>query len=122
MHSILAMKEVSVYVMAVLYVVAGINHFVNPRFYLKIMPPRLAYPAALVKISGICEILFALLLLPVATRHIGATLIIFLLIAVFPANIQMAINWHRKHNPKLWIAYARLPLQLVLIWWAFLYR
>lgn len=118
-HSALAMKEISVYVMALVYVVAGINHFVHPRFYLKIMPPLLPYPAALVNISGVCEILFALLLLPVATRHVGAELIIFLLVAVFPANIYMAINWRRKHYRRLWIAYLRLPLQLVLIWWAY---
>jgi len=115
------MKEISLYVMAVLYAGLGINHFVHPRFYLKIMPPRLPYHLALVNISGICEVLFALLLLPAATRHIAAWLIILLLIAIFPANIYMAMKWQRKHHPYLWIAYARLPLQLVLIWWAWVY-
>ena len=113
------MKEASLYVMVVLYTVAGINHFISPRFYLKIMPPALPYHKALVNISGICEVVFALLLLPVATRHIAAWLIILLLIAIFPANIYMAIKWQRKHHPYLWVAYARLPLQFVLIWWAY---
>ena len=109
------------YIMVVLYVALGINHFVHPRFYLKIMPPWLPYHMALVNISGICEIAFALLLLPHATRHAAAWLIILLLVAIFPANIQMFINWRRKHYPRLWIAIVRLPLQLVLIWWAWLY-
>ena len=113
------MKDVSLYVMVLLYVAAGINHFVNPRFYMKIMPPAIPYHKAMVDISGICEIVFALLLLPLATRHIGAWLIIILLIAIFPANIYMAINWTRKHYRNLWIAYARLPLQAVLVWWAY---
>ena len=113
------MKDISLYVMVVLYVAAGVIHFVYPHFYLKIMPPRLPYHAALVNISGVCEVLFALLLLPVATRHIAAWLIILLLIAIFPANIYMAIKWRKKHHPYLWIALARLPLQFVLIWWAY---
>ena len=112
------MKEISLYVMTVLYIAAGVNHFLNPRFYLRIIPPQLPYHDGINKISGICEVVFALLLLPMATRHIAAWLIIVLLVAIFPANICMAIKWQRKHHPKLWIAYARLPLQLVLIWWA----
>lgn len=115
------MKEVLLYIMALLYVVAGVNHFLNPRFYLKIMPPAIPYHKAMVAISGIFEILFGLLLLFDATRPIGAWLIITLLVAIFPANIYMAINWTRKHYRNLWIAYVRLPLQLVLIYWAWIY-
>ena len=74
-----------------------------------------------VYLSGVLEIVFALLLLPLTTRHVAAWLIIFLLIAVFPANMQMALNFRRKHNPYLWLAIARLPLQPLLIWWAWIY-
>jgi len=56
-----------------------------------------------------------------ATRITAAWLIIILLIVIFPANIQMAINWSKNKNPKLWIAILRLPFQLVLIWWAWQY-
>jgi uncharacterized membrane protein len=52
---------------------------------------------------------------------IAAWLIITMLIAIFPANIQMAVDWYRKGSPYLWIAVMRLPLQLVLIWWAWIY-
>ena len=73
----------------------------------------------LVLISGIAEVLFALLLLFPVTRRFGAWGIIALLVAVFPANIQMLINYCQQNNPMLWIAVLRLPLQLVLIWWAY---
>ncbi len=115
------MKLILLYVMAVLYVAAGIYHFINPRFYQKIMPTYLPWHIPLVYISGVCEIIFALLLIPESTRVIAAWLIIILLIAVFPANIQMAVSFWQKQRPTLWIALVRLPLQLVLIWWAWIY-
>ena len=104
--------------MALLYVAAGINHFVNPDIYLNIMPPYLPQPNLLVYISGLLEILLGLLLLPRLTRRVAAWGIILLLIAVFPANIQMAINYGQTNHPGLWISLLRLPLQIVLIWWA----
>lgn len=107
--------------MSLLYIAAGINHFVRPGMYKRIMPAYLPWHLELVYISGACEILFGLLLLPVATRPTAAWLIIGLLLAVFPANIQMAVNYARASSPWLWIALLRLPLQLVLIWWAWCY-
>ena len=107
--------------MVLLYVAAGLNHFYNTRMYMRIMPPYIPYPLAMVYISGVCEVLFALLLLPAATQHIGAWLLIMLLVAVFPANVQMAVDFWHKHNPHLWIAILRLPLQIPLIYWAWLY-
>lgn len=115
------MKLILLYVMAVLYIAAGVYHFVNPRFYQKIIPTYLPWHIPLVYISGVCEIVFALLLIPESTRPVAAWLIIILLIAVFPANIQMAVSFWQKQRPTLWIAIARLPLQLVLIWWAWIY-
>ena len=105
--------------MALFYFAAGLNHFIRPGFYLKIMPPWMPLHKELVLISGIAEVLFALLLLFPVTRRFGAWGIIALLVAVFPANIQMLINYYQQNNPMLWIAVLRLPLQLVLIWWAY---
>src|SRR5450432_2353421 len=107
--------------MALVYVAAGINHFIHPEFYLKIMPPWLGWQKALIIISGICESLFGLLLIPHKTRVTAAWCIIALLIAVFPANIQMMLNYLHQNKPGLWIAVVRLPLQFVLIWWAWLF-
>lgn len=115
------MKLVFLYIMAVVYFAAGIYHFVQPGFYKKIMPPYLPYHMQLIYVSGVCEIVFGLLLLPASTRVFAAWAIIALLIAIFPANIQMAINFWQKKNPYLWIALLRLPLQVILIWWAYLY-
>ncbi len=115
------MKRGFLYLMAILYMIAGVIHFLHPAQYVAIMPPWLPYPLALVYISGACESVFGLLLIPAATRRIGAWLIIALLIAIFPANIQMMLNYRHAHNPELWATILRLPLQGLLIWWAWVY-
>jgi uncharacterized membrane protein len=105
--------------MMLFYAGAGVNHFIHPVFYVKIMPGWLPLHNELVLISGICELAFALLLLFPSTRRLGACCIIALLIAVFPANIQMMVNYYRDNDPMLWITILRLPIQLILIWWAY---
>ena len=115
------MKIFSLYIMVALYIIAGLNHFVNPSFYMKIMPPRIPHPNFLVWLSGFCEIMFALFLLPSITRPYAAWSIILLLIAIFPANIQMAVNYYRKDTPGLYLTILRLPLQILLIYWAYLF-
>ncbi len=107
--------------MAAFYVAAGINHFVHPVPYEKIIPPQLPSPRLLVYVSGIFEVVLGILLLPVATRKVAAWGIILLLIAVFPANIQMLINYRNQGNPYLWITIVRLPIQALLIYWAYVY-
>lgn len=107
--------------MAALYIGAGINHFVHPAMYRKIMPPWLPAPVLLVGLSGAFEIVFGLLLLFPKTRRVAAWLIILLLVLVFPANVQMAINYRQEDHPLLWLAILRLPLQALLIWWAWQY-
>lgn len=107
--------------MALFYVVAGINHFVHPEMYVSIMPrflPESSY-RPLVVISGIFEAVFGFLLILPATRNIAAWGIIALLIVIFPANIQMTIDFTRQHNPYTWLTWLRIPLQALLIWWAF---
>jgi uncharacterized membrane protein len=115
------MARFFLYLMAVFYIAAGINHFVHPDPYVKMMPPYIPYPDALVFISGVCEGVLGVLLLPAVTRPYAAWGIIALLIAVFPANIQMAVDAYHTGHPPLWLALARLPLQLPLVWWAWKY-
>jgi uncharacterized membrane protein len=105
--------------MAIFYVAAGINHFVNPEFYKKIMPPWLPRHLSLIYISGMAEIILGVLLYPAQIRKWAAWGIIILLVAVFPANIQMMLNYREQQNPYLWVAILRLPLQFLLIWWAY---
>jgi len=115
------MKKVLLYVMSVFYILAGINHFISTQQYVSIMPSWLPWHYTLVYISGILEMLYGFLLLSPVTRRIAALLIIALLIAVFPANVQMAVNYYRGNNPFLWVAIVRLPLQFLLIYWAYFY-
>ena len=113
------MRKFSLYSMFILYLLAGSNHFINPAMYLTIMPAYIGWHAALVFISGVFEMILALLLLPISSRRLAAWGIIALLIAVFPANIQMAINYNNEAHPGFWLAALRLPLQVLLIWWAY---
>lgn len=107
--------------MALLYIAAGINHFVNPQWYLQIMPPYIPWHSTMVTVSGAAELILGCLLIPERTRRMAAWGIILLLIAVFPANIQMAIDWTHNGHANLWLAYARLPFQIILIRWAYLF-
>lgn len=107
--------------MAGFYVLAGINHFIMPSYYMAIMPPYLPYHIELVYITGVCEVIIGLFLIPESTRRVTAWVLIGLLIVIFPANIQMMINYTNENNPGLWFTILRLPVQLLLIWWAWVY-
>jgi uncharacterized membrane protein len=110
------------WVLGVLMVLAGLNHFLNPRFYLQIMPPYLPEPLFLVYASGVLEVLGGALLLIPATRAFGAWVLIATFVLVFPANLHMAFNAAQFPGIPAWVLWARLPLQGVLIAWAALYR
>jgi uncharacterized membrane protein len=106
------------WLLGVLFMLAGVNHFVRPDFYAKIMPPYLPWHLALVYLSGLLEVaLGGLVLIPKYTAP-AAWGLIALLVAVFPANLHMALNaqLYPEFSPAvLWV---RLPLQGVLIAWA----
>jgi uncharacterized membrane protein len=113
-------KTVFRWILTVFMVGAGVNHFVNPAPYLAMMPEVLPAKAALVAISGIAEILGGLGLILPSTRKLAAWGLIALLVAVFPANINMAMNGLPLGTTDIptWALWARLPLQLVMIVWA----
>ena len=109
--------------LAALMIAAGVTHFLSPRPYIRIVPAWLPAPAALVAISGACEILGGVGLRVPATRRWAAWGLVALLIAVFPANVNMALHripLGRKPLPP-WMLWARLPLQAVLVAWAWSY-
>jgi uncharacterized membrane protein len=85
-------QRIAVVVAAVFYIVAGALHFIKPAPYLRIMPPYIPWHAAMVRISGAFEILGGLGLLVPATRRAAAWGLVALLVAVFPANIYMAMH------------------------------
>lgn len=107
--------------MALLYVVAGLNHFLNAEFYIKTIPWYLFFPIFLTYLSGACEIILGILLISERTRRIAAAFIIAMLTVYFIIHVQMIIDFSRQGNPLLWLAILRIPLQFVLIWWAWIF-
>ena len=112
------MKTVSKYLLAIFMIGAGAAHFVNPDFYVKIMPQYLPLHRELVYLSGVCEIVLGLLLCVPRFSRLAAWGIIALLIAVFPANIYVFQNQDVLPAPPLFHL-LRLPLQGVFILWAY---
>ncbi len=112
-------QKVFLVLAAISYVGAGINHFVHPDFYLKIMPPYIPWHLAMVQISGVAEVIGGLGLLIPKMRRASAWGLVALLIAVFPANIYAATNFKPmpEHPWAYYAVWIRLPLQLVLIAW-----
>src|SRR5471030_1058212 len=113
-----SIKTISKYLLALFMVGAGMMHFINPDFYLKIMPPYLPLHQELVYLSGFCECALGLLLLVPRFSRFAAWGIIALLIAVFPANIYLYQNQDILPAPPI-IHLLRLPLQGVFILWAY---
>ena len=114
------MANLGLYIQAFVYVADGVNHFISPKTYLAIMPPYIPAHNLMVTLSGIAEIVLGIGLLFPATRSISAWGLVLLLIAVFPANIYMATASRFRKLPA-WIRWGRLPLQGLLIWWAYQY-
>ena len=112
-------KTVLKWLLAIAFIFAGINHFINTDFYLSIMPPYLPWHLAAVYLSGIIEIILGIMLLIPKTQKLAAWGIILLLIAVFPANIYMAMNVEKFPQFSPTMIYLRILLQFVLIAWAF---
>lgn len=110
----------SLVIMAAIYILAGISHFLIPKFFLSITPPWVPKPKLVNILVGIAEILLGLGLFFSTTRVYAIYGIIALLIAVFPANIYH-FQKARKKQQQVLMTLIRLPLQLVLIWWAYSY-
>lgn len=106
-------------IMAVFYMAAGVFHFVRPGLYMRMMPPWLPAHRFLVFFSGVCELVLGAALLVPALRSWAAWGIIALLVAVFPANVHMLTGGKFRLPRPLLIL--RLPLQALLIYWAWLY-
>jgi uncharacterized membrane protein len=117
-------KRVLLFVMASFYVLAGLNHFVQPEVYLPMMPLYLPWHRALIALSGAAEIALGLAVMIAPLRQAAAWGLIFMLIAIVPANIHIAFNnvplFGRAEGFGAW-NWVRLPFQAVLIAWAWWY-
>ena len=116
------MYQISLYIMGAFYILAGLNHFRAPKFYLPMMPPYIPQHRLMITLSGLAEILLGALLLWSLTTVLAAWGIILMLLVFFTVHIYM----YQERNTKFaklpnWIIIARLPFQLVLIAWAFFY-
>ena len=105
---------------ASLFLASGVGHFVATDVYLKIMPPYLPWPRALVLLSGAFEVALGTLLLVPRTSRLAAWGIVALLIAVFPANVSM-FQHAAEFDISPTLLLARLPMQGLLILWALAY-
>ena len=111
-------QRVAVVLAASFYILAGPLHFIKPEPYLRIMPPYIPWHAAMVQISGALEILGGLGLILRWTQRGAAWGLVVLLIAVFPANLYMALHPVEAGAASITpVRWGRLPLQAVLIWW-----
>ena len=109
------LKKILQWILAVGIISAGINHFLSPAFYLRMMPPVLPAPLFLIHLSGVFEIVLGILFLIPKFTPLAAWGLIALLIAIFPANLFMAINPPLFPEFTPTALYLRLPLQFVLI-------
>ena len=127
-------KLLTIYVMSFMYVFIGIKHFTDPQYFLDIVPRQLPSKLFLVYFTGLIEVVGGAAILTPKTRKVGAYLLIFLLLSVFPANIYLYVSeipqsllgiskmdalirmpfqiplillafWHSKKNHPKWVAY-----------------
>jgi uncharacterized membrane protein len=122
------MRRRVVYLMGAFYLLAGITHFTTPGFFRQIVPPFLPAPGLIVVISGIAEMGLGVGVMLPATRRMAAWGLIALLIAVYPANIYQAMYNPTLVDPPAYMGQptqtallVRLPLQFVLMYWAWRY-
>ena len=119
--------RISLAIMAVFYVFAGVAHFRTPQFYLALMPPYIPWQSAMINLTGVAEILGGIgLLVPngfvfARTRAAAAWGIIALLICIYPVHINMCLHPDRYTQVPVWGLWLRLFLQLPLIAWAWVY-
>jgi uncharacterized membrane protein len=111
-------KNLLRYLLGLAFIAAGLNHFWHASFYVAMIPAYLPLPEWLVAVSGVAEAGAGALLLFERTRRLGGWAVIAVCVAVFPANVQMALHpqLYPQFSPAaLWL---RLPLQLLPIAWA----
>ena len=105
--------------LSVFFIYFGVDHFINPDFYLSIMPPSFPMHLEAVYISGLFEILGGIGVLLSRTRKLAGWGLFALLIAVYPANIYMALTPEAFPDIPLSALYFRLVLQFLFFYWAY---
>ncbi|MCB0464197.1 MAG: hypothetical protein KDC78_00790 [Aequorivita sp.] len=109
------------YLIGVLFVIAGMNHFRKPKLYERIMPPYIPTHSAMVMLSGIAEMILGFMIMNKNTQCEAAWGIIIMLVVFLPVHIYMLQNVKAAMKLPKWILILRLPLQFGLMYWAYLY-
>ena len=113
------LRKIILFGLAIFFIFFGIDHFINPDFYLSIMPPAFPLHKEAVYISGFFEILGGLGVLISRFRKIAGWGLIVLLVTVYPANIYMALTPEAFPNISIELLYFRLALQFLFFYWAY---
>ena len=109
------------WLMAAFYVWAGINHFLRPDFYLRLMPPYIPLHSELVAITGVIEIALGVLVAIPRTASLAAWGIILMLIAFLPVHVHMLVNNQLYPEAPTSVLWLRFPIQALFILWAYWY-
>lgn len=107
--------------MALVYILAGIMHFVKPKAYLRVMPPYFPNHRALVALSGLAEILLGAALCFSITKNYAIMGVILMLLIFLTVHVHMLKNEKAASGIPRWILIIRIPLQFALIYWAYWY-
>jgi uncharacterized membrane protein len=107
--------------MAIIYIVAGIFHFIKPKVYLRIMPRFLPAHCELVFLSGVAEVILGIGLLFPQTKNYSLYGIILMLIIFLLVHFYMLSSKKAGAGFPIWALALRIPLQFLLIWWAWHY-
>lgn len=109
------------YVMAVLYIVAGINHFVKPKLYTRIMPYYIPKHTLLVYLSGVAEVFLGIMVCIPLVKNIAIIFIILMLLVFLLVHFYMLTNKKASAGLPKWVLISRIPLQFLLMYWAYSY-
>lgn len=109
------------YLFAIIFILAGANHFRKPKMYERIIPPYIPIKSTIVLLSGIAEMVFGLMLLNTETQSQAAWSMIALLFLFMPVHIYMLQNEKVAMKLPKWVLIVRIPLQIGLIYWGYQY-
>jgi uncharacterized membrane protein len=109
------------YIMAILYMAAGINHFIKPKMYLRIMPNYLPNHKSLVALSGLAEIILGIMVCIPLLKNITIILIILMLFVFLTVHFYMLTNKKASAGLPKWVLILRIPMQFALMYWAYSY-
>tara|TARA_B100001179_G_scaffold229320_1_gene214837 strand:- start:3841 stop:4191 length:351 start_codon:yes stop_codon:yes gene_type:complete len=109
------------YLLALLLIIAGVMHFVKPKMYERIIPPYIPSPKAMVQLSGFAEMILGLALLNADSQSWAAWGIILMLLIFLTVHVYMLQNKKASLRLPRWVLIIRIPLQFLLMYWAYLY-